>query len=90
MSLSANGRLVTCGATTGYRANMDLRHLFARHLNVLGSYMGAKHELLKVLNFFASGQLRAVVDRSMPLTEAAAAHRALEDRNQFGKVVLIP
>ena len=90
LSLSTNGRLVTCGATTGYLANMDLRHLFARHLNVLGSYMGAKHELLEVLKFFANGQLRAVVDRSMPLTEAAAAHRALEDRHQFGKVVLIP
>lgn len=90
LSLSTNGRVVTCGATTGYQANMDLRHLFARHLNVLGSYMGAKHELLEVLKFFASGQLRAVVDRSMPLTEAAVAHRALEDRNQFGKVVLIP
>jgi NADPH:quinone reductase-like Zn-dependent oxidoreductase len=90
LSLSSNGRLVTCGATTGYQANMDLRHLFARHLNVLGSYMGAKHELLEVLKFFSTGQLRAVVDRTMPLTEAAAAHRALEDRNQFGKVVLIP
>ena len=90
MSLCTNGRVVTCGATTGYLAQMDLRHLFARHLNVLGSYMGAKHELLEVLKFFACGQLRAVIDRVLPLTEAGAAHRILEDRNQFGKVILTP
>jgi len=90
LSLGANGRLVTCGATTGYLAQLDLRHLFARHLNVLGSYMGAKHELLEVLKFFATGQLRAVIDRVLPLSEAATAHRALENRGQFGKVVLTP
>jgi NADPH:quinone reductase-like Zn-dependent oxidoreductase len=90
LSLCANGRVVTCGATTGYDASIDLRHLFARHLNVLGSYMGAKHELLEALKFFASGELRAVIDRVLPLKEAAAAHEALEDRNQFGKVVLVP
>lgn len=90
LSLSTNGRVVTCGATTGYQAQLDLRHLFARHLNVLGSYMGAKHELLEALKFFRTGQLRAVIDRVLPLQEAAAAHQALEDRNQFGKVVLTP
>ncbi len=90
LSLSVNGRVVTCGATTGYEAQLDLRHLFARHLNVLGSYMGAKHELLEVLKFFGAGKLRAVIDRVLPLQEAASAHQALEDRNQFGKVVLTP
>ncbi|MFN2530891.1 MAG: zinc-binding dehydrogenase [Pyrinomonadaceae bacterium] len=89
-SLGVNGRLVTCGATTGYQAQLDLRHLFARHLNLLGSYMGEKHELLEVLKFFHTGQLRAVVDRVLPLSDAAIAHNALEDRRQFGKVVLIP
>ena len=90
LSLSANGRLVTCGATSGYQAQLDLRHVFARHLNVLGSYMGAKHELLEVLKFFATGQLRPVIDRVLPLSEAAAAHEVLESRAQFGKVVLTP
>ena len=57
---------------------------------MLGSYMGAKHELLEALKFFATGQLRAVIDRVLPLQEAVAAHQALEDRNQFGKVILVP
>lgn len=90
LSLRVNGRLVTCGATTGYQAQMDLRQLFARHLNILGSYMGAKHELLEVLKFFPTGQLHPVIDRVLPLSEAAAAHEALEHRAQFGKVVLNP
>lgn len=90
LSLCGNGRLVTCGATTGYQAQLDLRHVFARHLNILGSYMGAKHELLQVLKFFATGQLRPVIDRVLPLSEAAAAHQSLEHRAQFGKVILNP
>jgi NADPH:quinone reductase-like Zn-dependent oxidoreductase len=90
LSMATGGRLVTCGATTGYAAQLDLRHLFARHLNLLGSYMGEKHELVEVLKFFQTGQLRAVVDRVMPLKDAALAHKALEDRSQFGKVVLVP
>lgn len=88
LSLASGGRLVTCGATSGHDARMDLRQLFARHLSVYGSYMGSKGEMMKVLEFADKGLLRPVVDRIMPLGEAAEAHRLLESRAQFGKVVL--
>jgi NADPH:quinone reductase-like Zn-dependent oxidoreductase len=87
--LARGGRLVTCGATTGHAAQLDLRHLFARQLSLLGSYMGAKHELLRAVHLFARGQLRPVVDRTFPLTEAAEAHRRLEASKHFGKIVLV-
>lgn len=87
-SLARGGRLVTCGATTGHDAGVDLRHLFGRQLSLLGSYMGEKAELLKASRLFFGGLVRPVVDRVFPLAEAAAAHRYLEDRQQFGKVVL--
>lgn len=90
MSLAPNGRLVTCGATTGYMANLDIRYLFSRHLNILGSYMGSKAELLEVLKFFHQRKLKAVVDKTFPLKEAAGAQRRLEERKQFGKVILNP
>ena len=89
-SLKNNGRLVTCGATSGFDAHTDLRQVFYRHLSLLGSFMGSKGELLEALKFVRGGQIRAVVDRVLPLSEARQAHELLEDRAQFGKIVLRP
>src|SRR5580765_6468997 len=88
LSLKKGGRLVTCGATSGFDARTDLRHVFYRHLTILGSMMGSKADLLAAMPFIESGQIRAVVDRKLPLAEARTAHELLEDRAQFGKLVL--
>lgn len=90
LSLKKGGRLVTCGATSGFDARTDLRHVFYRHLTILGSMMGSKADLLAAMKFVESGQIRAVVDRILPLAEAAKAHELMEDRAQFGKLVLMP
>ncbi len=90
VSLRKGGRLVTCGATSGFDARTDLRQVFYRHLTILGSMMGSKAELLAAMKFIKSGQIRAVVDRTMPLAEARKAHELMEDRAQFGKLVLLP
>ena len=87
-SLAPAGRLVTCGATAGYDAKIDLRFLFSRQLSLLGSYMGTKSELHTVMKLVAAGKLKPIVDRVFPLAEAAAAHAYLESGSQFGKVVL--
>jgi NADPH:quinone reductase-like Zn-dependent oxidoreductase len=88
LSLKKGGRLVTCGATSGFDARTDLRHVFYRHLTILGSMMGSKADLLAAMKFIESGQIRAVVDRVLPLEEARQAHELMEDRAQFGKLVL--
>ena len=88
LSLKKGGRLVTCGATSGFNASTDLRHVFYRHLTILGSMMGSKADLLAAMKFVESGQIRAVVDRVLPLEEARKAHELMEDRAQFGKLVL--
>ena len=87
-SLAASGRVVTCGATTGYDTKLDLRFLFAKQQSVLGSYMGTLGELYKVLKFVFNGTLKPVVDRVFPLSEIAAAHQHLENKEQFGKVIV--
>jgi NADPH:quinone reductase-like Zn-dependent oxidoreductase len=87
-SLAPGGRLVTCGATTGYDAKLDLRFLFSRQLSLLGSYMGTKDELRTVLKLVAQGRLKPVVDKVFPLAECGAAHEYLEQGKHFGKVVL--
>ena len=87
-SLARGGRLVTCGATTGYNGSLDLRALFAKQLTIQGSYMGTKGELLQAARVFFAGRLKPAIDRVFPLAEAAAAHRRLEESAQFGKIVL--
>jgi NADPH:quinone reductase-like Zn-dependent oxidoreductase len=87
-SLAPGGRLVTCGATTGPRAGIDLRHLFAKQLSLLGSYMGTFAELRQAAPLLFDGTLRPVIDTVYPLRDAAAAQRRLEERGQFGKIVL--
>jgi NADPH:quinone reductase-like Zn-dependent oxidoreductase len=84
------GRVVTCGATAGFHPAIDLRHIFFRQVEVLGSTMGSKADLLSVLQHVAAGRLSPVVHEVMPLSRAADAHRMLEERRAFGKVVLEP
>ena len=89
-SLAPSGRLVTCGATTGYDVKVDLRFLFSKQQSLLGSYMGTLGELHRVLKFIFRGDLKPVIDRVYPLSEIAAAHQRLENKEQFGKVLVTP
>jgi NADPH:quinone reductase-like Zn-dependent oxidoreductase len=88
--LKTAGTLVTCGATTGPSVGIDLRHLFARQLRILGSYMGTMGELHEVLGHVFAGRLKPVVDRTFPLSEIRAAHEYLEKSQMFGKVIVRP
>jgi len=87
-SLRTAGTLVTCGATTGSSVGVDLRHLFARQLRLLGSYMGTMAELNEVLGHIFAGRLKPVVDHVFPMSEVRAAHEYLENSQMFGKVII--
>ena len=89
-SMAPAGRVVTCGATTGYDARLDLRYLFSKQWSLLGSFMGTMGELHQVLKFVFRKQLKPVIDRVYPLSEIRAAHERLENKEQFGKVVVTP
>jgi NADPH:quinone reductase-like Zn-dependent oxidoreductase len=88
MAVASGGRIVTCGATSGFEAKIDLRHVFFRQIEILGSTMGPKSALFTILEHVRAHRLRPVVDRVLPLWDAREAHRALEAREVFGKVVL--
>lgn len=89
-SLVKGGRLVTCGATSGPKVELDLRYLFSRQLTVLGSIMGTRAELMKISRLLAQGRFRPVIDSVFPLSEARAAQKKMADRHLFGKIVLRP
>jgi len=89
-ALARAGRLVTCGATTGPRATIDLRHVFFKSQSILGSTMGSKAEFLQLVRLYERGLFTPVLDRVLPLDRIADAHAALENREVMGKVVLVP
>ncbi|SPE41562.1 Alcohol dehydrogenase, zinc-binding domain protein [Candidatus Sulfopaludibacter sp. SbA3] len=89
-SLATAGRVVTCGATTGFDARVDLRYLFSKQWSLLGSFMGTMGELHQVLKFVFRKQLKPVIDSVYPLSEIRSAHERLEKKEQFGKVIVRP
>jgi len=86
--LRKGGRLLFLGTTTGSRAELDLRSLFVREIELLGIYMGRRGDLFKITELFGEGKLRPVIDRVFALEEAGQAHRYLEESRHFGKVIL--
>ena len=81
------GRIVTCGSTSGVKAEITMPRLFWGQLDLLGSTMGNASEFEAVLDAIDHG-LRPVVDRVYPLAEVQAALARLDAAEQFGKVVL--
>jgi len=87
-SVAKGGRIVTCGATTGFDAETDLRYVYSKEISIYGSFMGGGGELLRVLELFKQRRLRPVVDREFPLSSAADAQTRMEKGEHFGKIVL--
>jgi len=88
LCLARLGRMVTCGATSGPQATVDIRYVYSRQLSVIGCFMGGRRELLEVLRMVEAGKLRPIVDRVFPLKDAAVAQQYMLDRKNFGKIVL--
>ena len=86
--LAKGGRLITCGATTGREARLDLRLLFSRNLTVHGIRMGTLRGLKDAVRHLNAGRLYPVVDKLFPLEKAAEAQKYMLDRKHFGKIVL--
>ena len=89
LATARGGRIVICGATSGFDAVTDLRHVFFRQLQILGSTMGSKGDLFEVMDHVRAGRLAPVLDRTYPIAEVQEAHRRLEQRSQFGKIALL-
>jgi NADPH:quinone reductase-like Zn-dependent oxidoreductase len=89
-SLAPNGRLITCGSTTGPEVKIELRYVFSRELSILGNRMGTRAELNEIIGLVGMKKLKPVIAKTFPLAEARQALEFMEERKQFGKIVLIP
>ena len=85
--VTPGGRVVSYGATLGPAQNVEVRRIFWKQLNVIGSTMGTRRDFSAMLQLYADG-MRPIVDRILPLDQAAEAHRRMEEGQQFGKIVL--
>jgi NADPH:quinone reductase-like Zn-dependent oxidoreductase len=89
-SLTAGGRLVICGNTSGTTAETSLPHVFFKSLSLLGSTMGSRAELYGILDLVERGELKPVLHATLPMEQVAEGHRLLEEREAVGKVALTP
>lgn len=90
LATKKGGRVLTCGATTGFEAATDLRYVWVRELALLGSNGWERSDLEQLLSLVRSKKLIPVIDRILPLEEIREAHRVIEEREIFGKVIVTP
>jgi alcohol dehydrogenase len=88
--LRNGGRLLTCGATAGFDPKEDIRYIWTFELNIIGSNGWLPEDLEALIALVRSDKLQPVVDQVLPLKEARAAFRRLDERAVFGKVVVAP
>ena len=86
--LGRGGRIVTCGATTGYNVDVDLRYLFSKQQSIIGSTMGDIDTFKKVQEKIVNGAYIPFVDKVYPLSDIKEAHLRIEKRKNLGKVIL--
>lgn len=89
-ALAPNGRLVNYGATTGSKVVSDLRLIFWKQLQIIGTTMASRSEFEAMLRVALRGEIRPVIDIVLPLDQVREAHERLEAGDQFGKIVLVP
>ena len=89
-SLKPGGKYGICGVTTGYRAELQMGLLFTRNLTVFGVFMGSKQDMVQIVDMLGQRKIRPVIHQVFPLEQAADAHRMMEERSFFGKLVLTP
>ena len=89
--LKYGATIVTTGATTGYDAKTDLRHIFFKGINILGSTQGTRAELEQALYWMSQGKIKSVIDSVYSLEQAAEAHtKMLTGKGLFGKILMKP
>ena len=86
--VSWGGKIITCGATSGYSVTTDLRQIFFRQIQIIGSTMGGRKHLLKGLDLVQRGFIKPIVGKVMSIDKIQNAHKLIEQRKIFGKIVL--
>ena len=84
------GRILTCGATAGHSPETDLRYIWVRELDILGSNSYSQEDVEKSVSYAAEGKIIPVISDVLPLERTGEAEKLMEDRNFFGKIIVCP
>jgi NADPH:quinone reductase-like Zn-dependent oxidoreductase len=84
------GKILVCGATAGYDPKEDLRYIWSFELQIIGSNSFYDDNLQALMGLIAQGKLKPVIDKVLPLKDAAEGVRLIQDREVFGKVIVTP
>jgi NADPH:quinone reductase-like Zn-dependent oxidoreductase len=87
--LRDDGTLVTCGAHAGEIVSLDVPELFQHGWRIVGFRIAPPDELRTAVQLIRDGVVRILVNRTFPLSDAAEAHRYLDQRQHVGKVLLV-
>ena len=88
--LKRGGSLLVCGATAGHDPKEDLRYIWSFELKVIGSNSFYDDDLSALMSMIASGRIKPVIDKVLPLEQAADGLRLIQDREVMGKVIVTP
>jgi D-arabinose 1-dehydrogenase-like Zn-dependent alcohol dehydrogenase len=86
-ALRPGGRVVVCGATSGPAPSAELNRVFFLQLSVIGSTMGSRDQLGRLLRFCEQTGVRPLIDRTLPLSAARDGFTAMASGDLFGKIV---
>ena len=89
-SLRRGGRMTICGASGGERPDFDIREVYQRHRRIIGAPMGNNGDMRAAMAAIFSGAVDPIIHAVLPLSEIRTAHRIMEAREHFGKVVMVP
>jgi len=87
-ALRRGGRVVTCGVTSGPKAEVNLQSLYWNHHSLIGSTLGSQEDFRMLLRAVTNARLKPVLDQVFPLDQVAAALARMEAGQQFGKIAL--
>jgi len=82
--------LVTLGTTAGNKIEIDVQHFYRNNLTMLGTSGITQKEIRDVFELVKNGKLKPVIDRTFSLKDASLAHKYMEERKNFGKIILKP
>src|SRR4051794_13580841 len=83
------GKVVICAGTTGYNLDFDVRYLWMRQKQIIGSHFANAYECLKANELIESGQIRPVLWRTMPFEGVAEAHQIMRENQHLGKIAIL-
>ena len=89
-TLARYGRLLTCGATAGFDPKTDIRYIWRREVNIIGANGWTRQDLEALLVEVERGSIKPIIHGVYPLAESREAMRVMEDREVFGKIIVVP